>query len=615
MTVLLTFLLFTGLVAGLTWVLTHKDDHATSEGFFLAGRRLGAVVIAGSLLLTNLSAEQLVGLNGAAYSGGLHVMVWEIVTVVSIVLMALFFLPRFLRSGVTTVPEFLEKRFGPSTRNITTLIFLVAYAVILLPIILYAGAQGLSKMIDVSGLLGLGEQVSLGGSMTLSGETVTLWLTVWVVGLIGSVYALFGGLRSVAVSDTINGIGLLVGGFMITYFGLVAVSDGQGAMHGLSVIQQNQAERLNSIGTENQSVPFMTIFTGAFLIMTFYWCTNQQIIQRTFGARDLATGQKGVLLCGALKLLGPLYLVLPGLIAYELFTSDGQSHIANDASYGELVAHVLPDSLVGFFAAVVVGAILSSFNSALNSTTTLFSLGVYKAWMNPHATEKQVVMSGKWFGWAIAVIAMVLAPLLAGQDSIFGYLQMMNAIYFIPILAVVVVGMLTRRVPAFAANTAVIVGLVLLLAGYFVPVGTKTVDTYLFAPADSLLAEDYLKDPQVFEDLRFDSPPTLAERQVAAEAGVEAPWTEFIQFTSQTEASKYIAGDWVNTFHFVAWVFVVIVGLMLVIGEIKPRPEPWVHEDVGAVDMKPWSQAVPTGIALLVAVVLIYVVFADFTVL
>ena len=602
MDVLISFLLFTGLVAALTWYLTHKDDHATSEGFFLAGRRLGAVVIAGSLLLTNLSAEQLVGLNGAAFAGGLHVMVWEIVTVVAIVLMALFFLPRFLRSGITTVPQFLEDRFGPSTRAITTMIFLVAYAVILLPIILCAGAQGLSKMIDVAGLTGI------------ENESAVLWLTVWVVGLIGSVYALFGGLRTVAVSDTLNGIGLLIGGLLITYYGLAAVGDGQGVMAGLEAVRTDQAGRLNSIGKADQSVPFTTIFTGAILIMTFYWCTNQQIIQRTFAAKDLATGQKGVLLCGALKLLGPLYLVLPGLIAYQLFTSDDIAHIKNDASYGELVFHVLPKGLVGFFAAVVVGAILSSFNSALNSTTTLFSLGIYKAHINPGATEKQVVASGKWFGWIIAIIAMLIAPPLAKQESIFGYLQTMNAIYFIPILAVVVVGMLTRRVSAKAANIGLFAGLVLLVGGYFIPVGTKTVQEQIIVAAESQDAKDLAeKDAVVVR--RFDSQPTLAQRQKAREAGEAPKATAFIEFKTTEKKTRHIAGDWVHTFHYVGWVFAFIVGLMLVVGEMVPRPAPWVHHDVKAVDLTPWKYALHGGIALLIAVFAIYAFFADFSVL
>ena len=599
MIVLLSFLLFTGLVAALTWVLTHKDDHATSEGFFLAGRRLGGVVIAGSLLLTNLSAEQLVGLNGNAFSAGLHVMVWEVLTVVCMVLMAWFFLPRYLRSGITTVPQFLEERFGPSTRMLTTLIFLAAYAVILLPIILYAGATGLKEMIDVAGLTGI------------EAENATLWLTVWVIGLIGSCYALFGGLRTVAVSDTLNGVGLLVGGLLITYFGLAALGDGAGAMAGLDTIRTDQADRLNSIGGPDASVPFWTMFTGVFLIMTFYWCTNQQIIQRTFAARDLAEGQKGVFLCGALKLLGPIYLVLPGLIAYQLFTSDGVAHIAGDKSYGALVFHVLPKYLVGFFAAVVVGAILSSFNSALNSTTTLFSLGLYKAHFRPDASEKQVVASGKWFGWVIAVIAMVGAPLLAQTKSIFEYLQTMNAIYFIPLLAVVVVGMLTKRVTAFAANTGIVAGLVLLLAGYFVPIGHQTTTEEKLIP----LADAQAQIDQGVEYERIESPPTLAEKQIAEKQGKTAEPTVFVKIQSKGGGTMHLAGDFMHTFHYVALVFVFIVALMLAIGAVAPRPEPWVHEDAKAVDLTPWKLSVPAGIALLVIVFAIYAYFADFSVL
>lgn len=548
MIILLSFLLFTGLVAGITWTLTRKDDHATSDGFFLAGRKLGAVVIAGSLLLTNLSAEQLVGLNGAAFSEGLHVMVWEVVTVIAIVLLALFFLPRFLRSGITTVPQFLGERFGHSTRAITTVIFLIAYAVILLPMILYAGAIGLIEIVDVGGLTGI------------ENETLLLWLIIWVIGLIGSVYALFGGLRTVAVSDTLNGVGLLIGGLLITYFGLQAVGGDDGVMAGLDAIRTDQSDRLNSIGTKDQQVPFGTIFTGAILIMTFYWCTNQQIIQRSLGARDLATGQKGVLLTGALKLLGPIYLVLPGLIAYQLYVvQGGNPEIANDKSYGQLVNDVLPSALVGFFAAVVMGAVLSSFNSALNSTTTLFSLGIYKDLINKTANEKQVVVSSKWFGWAIAVAAMSLAPLLKGQDSLFGYLQTMNAIYFIPILAVVVVGMLTKRVPGFAGALGLVLGLLLMLVGNFVPFGTN-------------------------------------------EAG-----------------GKYLlAGGkdgWIHGFHYAGLVFAFIVVLMLAIGLISPRKEAWVHEYSKDVDITPWKYAMPAGIALVVAVIAIYAVFADFSVL
>jgi SSS family solute:Na+ symporter len=459
--ILVSFLFFTGLVAAITWWLTRKDDHETSEGYFLAGRTLTWPLIAGSLLLTNLSTEQMVGLNGAAFTYGFSVMVWEVVAVLALVCMSLFFLPRFLKSGVSTVPQYLQIRFDHQTRMITDLIFLVAYAVILLPIILYTGATGLIGILDVQGLLGL------------QSHQQTLWVIVWLVGIIGSLYALFGGLRTVAVSDLLNGIGLLAGGLMITWFGLKALGGGS-FLEGMVALTEGNEDRFNSIGGKDSSVPIGTVFSGVLLLNLFYWTTNQQIIQRTFGASSLAEGQKGVLATGFLKLLGPIYLVIPGMIAFAMFA--GQD-VRADHSYGVLVNTVLPTAYAGFFAAVMMGAILSSFNSALNSTCTLFSLGLYQSAINRNASNEQVVRSGKIFGWSIAIFSMSLAPLLAGQDSIFSYLQKMNGIYFIPIFSVVLVGMLTRRVPPLAAKLALVSGFVVIAAGYFVPPLALIVDS------------------------------------------------------------------------------------------------------------------------------------------
>lgn len=469
---LLSFLAFTLFAAFLTFLITRRDEKKSSDGFFLGGRSLTFPVIAGSLLLTNLSTEQMVGLNGAAYKDGLAVMAWEVVAVISLVLMAAFFLPRFLKAGITTVPQFLENRFDRRTQTLTNMIFLLAYAFLLIPIILYSGAVGLSQMLDLKNLTGITEPVNFLGN-TVQPDTVILWGTVFLIGIMGSLYSRFGGLKTLAVLDTINGVGLLAGGFMIAWFALNKVSDGSGIVEGWKILKQSNPEHLNSIGTPQTSVPFSTLFTGVALLNLFYWCTNQQIIQRTFGASSLAEGQKGVLLTGALKLLGPVYLVIPGIIAYHLFAKDG---IANDRAYGTLVREVLPSHLTGFFAAVMVGAILSSFNAALNSTSALFSIGLYHHVINPKGSEQQMVRAAKIFVVTIAIAAMFVAPLLAGQDSIFAYLQDMNAIYFIPIFAVVVVGMLHPRVPAGAAFWALILGLVMIGVKYFVPGVAPKVD-------------------------------------------------------------------------------------------------------------------------------------------
>ncbi len=451
---LLTFLFFTGLVGFLTWRLTRRDDHSTSAGYFLAGRTLTGGYIAGSLLLTNLSTEQLVGLNGDAFTDGICVMAWEVIAGASLVVMALFFLPKYLRSGIATIPEFLEKRFDGTTRTITSIIFILAYAGILLPIVLYTGAKGLMGILDLPALTGI------------QSETALLWITVWFIGIVGSVYAIFGGLRTVAVSDTINGFGLLVGGIMIAVFALNAVGDG-GPIQSLATLREAHPEKFNSLGGKKTTVPFSTLFTGVLLLNLFYWTTNQQIIQRTFGASSLAEGQRGVLLAGIFKILAPIVLVLPGIVAYHLFADQG---IRSVDAYGTLVQTVLPKWLAGFFAAVMVGAILSSFNSALNATATLFSLGVYKHLIkHDEIDERKVIANGKLVGAIVAVLAMSSAPLLAGQESIFGYLQKMNGLYFIPIFSVVLGGFLFKRGGALAANLSLVAGCAILVLGYFVP--------------------------------------------------------------------------------------------------------------------------------------------------
>ncbi len=555
-----SFIFFTALVAVITWWKSRGEDVKTNTGFFLAGRSLTFPLIAASLLLTNLSTEQLVGLNGQAYVAGIAVMVWEVVAVVALIFMALVFLPRFLKSGIATVPQFLDIRYGGRAETVCNAIFMLAYMCQLLPIILYTGAVGMTGILDIHALTGI------------QSTKVVLWGMVWLTGIIGSVYALFGGMRSIVISDLLNGIGLLTGGLMITFFGLKVcgginldapnASVAAGTIStGFLNLTHDVTKHFNSIGPEGSLAPFLQIFTGVMLVNLFYWCTNQQIIQRTLAASSLKEGQKGVLLTGLLKLLGPLYLVLPGIMAYFLFQhgalqttsgsiGPGGAYVA-DHAYGDLVRTVLPPWLSGFFAAVMAGAILSSFNSALNSTCTLFSLGVYKRLLRPDADDLAVVKSGKWFGLVIAIGAMSVAPLLANVPTIFGYLQKMNAIYFIPILAVVVVGFFSKKAPEISALFGLVGGVTIIAAGYFVL-------------------------------------PHIPGCDIVAAMG---------------------------DFHFVGAVFLLIVDVMLVLRLATPRKTPFVQEDVKAVDLTPWRWAIPASVGLFFCIVAIYAFFADFSVL
>ena len=453
---ILTFLGFTLLVAIISYLATRKTNESSSDGYFLGGRSLTAGVIAGSLLLTNLSTEQIVGLNGSAYESGLSVMVWETLAAIAMVVTAMFLLPRYLKGGLTTVPQFLSKRFDVSTKTMTSVLFLTGYVVVLLPVILYSGSLAISGMFNIPELLDVT-------------QTQSIWICVWGIGIIGSIYAVFGGLKAVAVSDSINAIGLLIGGILIPVFGLMAIGDGS-VLDGLSILTTENPEKFKSMGSQSDPVPFYTIFTGMMLVQLFYWGTNQQIIQRGLAAKNLKEGQKGLLLASFIKILGPIIVVLPGLIAFHLF--DGSLESA-DSAYPMLVNKVLPAPLLGFFAAVIFGAILSSFNSVLNSSVTLFGIDIYKQHINKEANERTIVKYGKMFGVLLAIGAMFIAPLLLGQDSLFDYLQKVNGIYSIPILTIIVVGYLTKYVPAIAARIGLLSGVVLyigyILIDAFVP--------------------------------------------------------------------------------------------------------------------------------------------------
>lgn len=446
---IVSFLGFTVLVAVIAYMATRKTDEKSSDGYFLGGRSLTAGVIAGSLLLTNLSTEQIVGLNGDAYKDGILVMAWETLAAIAMVICAIFLLPKYLKGGISTIPTYLERRFDTTTKALTSGLFLSGYAIVLLPIVLYSGSLAISGMFDLPGKFGIS-------------EWATIWVCVWSIGIIGSVYAIFGGLKAVAVSDSINAVGLLLGGLLIPIFGLLAISDDNSILGGISKLTSEHPEKFNAIGDASATVPIGTIFTGMVLVQLFYWGTNQQIIQRALGAKNLVEGQKGLMLAAFFKILGPLIVVLPGIIAFHMF--DGQLERA-DQAYPKLVAEVLPPAFVGFFAAVLFGAILSSFNSALNSCVTLFGVDIYKQYINNEAPEREVVSKGKKFGIGLALFAMVLAPFLYHANSgLFGYLQQVNGAYSVPILAAVVIGFLTKRVPAIAAKTGIIFAFVVYVA-------------------------------------------------------------------------------------------------------------------------------------------------------
>lgn len=544
-----SFIGFTALVAIIAWYATRKTDEKSADGYYLGGRSLGAITIAGSLLLTNLSAEQIVGLNGQAFEEGILVMAWETLAAIAMIFTAIFLLPKYMKKGITTIPQFIESRFDQQTKALLSILFLFAYGIVLLPTILYSGSLAFSTMFDLSNVLGID-------------SWSVIWICVWTIGLIGMVYAIFGGLKAVAVSDLINAIGLLIGGVLIPIFGLMLIGDGS-LGDGLSILWNTNPDKFIVKGEVDSSIPFGTVFTGMMIAQVYYWGTNQSILQRVFGAKNLREGQKGILLAAFVKFIIPIIVVVPGIISWHVF--DGQLENA-DQAYPALVAKVLPAGLTGFFAAVLFGAVLSSFNSLLNSSATLFGVDLYKFFFKKNATELETVKAGKRFGIGLGIIAMMIAPFIANApDGLFSYIQQSLGSLSVPILAVVMVGILTKKVPAIGAKAVMIVGVILYLISL-------------------LFLEPHFRDTAV----------------AAAQAS---------GITDAAQLSIIKAEAYPHYLHVMGILFVFNVLVMLAFGVLKPKTELGNDETTDVIDLTPWKYAFVVGSAITVLVISTYFIF------
>lgn len=444
MIILASFILFTGGVAAFTWYSLRKTNLGSSEGYFLGGRSLTGGVIAGSMLLTNISSEHLIGMNGNSYVNGFIVIAWEVTSSIALVIAAIFFVPKYLKMGLTTIPQFLENRFDAQTRTLVSAILIVSFVVTLLPIVLYSGAIGLESLFGISEILGIS-------------KTEGLWVTVVVIGAIGSIYAIFGGLKAVAFSDTINGFGLLLGGLLIPILALMAIGDNN-IFDGMRKVYEFAPEKFNVVGAPDSVLPFEVLFTGLIINQLYFWGMNQTIIQRALGAKNLKEAQKGLLLTGLFKILIPLIIVLPGVICYFYFQDTFYDQ--QDSVYPQLVKKVLPVWLIGFFAAVIMGAVLSTFNSVLNSVATLFSVDIVKKHFNKNIADAKLVKIGKATSAILALVAIFTAPMVANaSDGLYQLLQELNGIFFIPIASILLAGFFMKKVSAMGAKVALIFGL------------------------------------------------------------------------------------------------------------------------------------------------------------
>ncbi|ARJ50713.1 solute:sodium symporter family transporter [Staphylococcus lutrae] len=443
---IVSFLIVISLVGFYAYVRSRKIDTSHSEGFFMGGRSLTAFTIASTIVMTNLSTEQIVGQNGQSFVAGMEVMAWEVTAAIAIVILAWVFLPKYFRYGIDTISDFVELRYDTFTKKLVSMLFIFTYVVSFLPVVLYSGALVFNKIFNVSGILNVS-------------QTTAVILISTIIGVVGVIYLFVGGLSLSAHSDSIYGIGLLIGGLSIPILGLTIFGDGS-FLQGFDKVIQKTPEKLNAIGAiDSQIVPWPTLFFGMFFNNLFFWCTNQMIVQKALAGKNLKEAQKGAMFVGIFKIFGALFLVFPGILAFNML-GDQIDH--PDNAYPMLVNAVLPEWAYGLFGAVIFGAILSSFVGSLNSTATLFSLDLYKSTMNKTASNKQVSKVGHITTVVVGIIVVILAPMISlFPQGLYAVVQEFNGVYNMPLLVLILVGFFAKHTSSQGAKVMFIFHIVM----------------------------------------------------------------------------------------------------------------------------------------------------------
>lgn len=458
--VVLSFIGFTGIVALISYIKTKKETTKTTTGHFFANRKNNFWVIGGALFLTNVSANQFIGENESIFINNMSVISWGVSSVFAMLLVSEFMLPIYFKTGALTIPDFLEQRYDASTKRLVSLIFLLSYIVNLLPSALYGGA------VAFIGMLGIFD--SMGISYWLQ-----IWITVWIIGIIGAAYTILGGLRAITISDTVLSLGLLIIGISFPYFGFKFLGDGDWMVGFQNVLGSNR-EHLNSIGGPNDEVPFATIFTGMLIMNLNYWGMEQYIVQQALTAKNLAHSQKGMALACVGKLLSPFLINIPGIISIFLY-----SDLVNTAEvFPRVVNDTLPALLTGLTAAVVFGAAITTFNAGLTSSSTLFVLNFYKPLQQSkgkNISEKQLVRSSKQFEIIVSIIAMLAAPFIFfANTGFYTYLQQLAGMFSVPIFTIVLLGFVLKKSSPSAAKF----GIVFFIITYFVSIYVMDLDIH-----------------------------------------------------------------------------------------------------------------------------------------
>lgn len=417
----IVFLALTALIAAVTvwFCLKSKPSEDEEKDYFLAGGSLKWYFVAGSITLTNLSTDQLVGMNGNQMA---LLAWWELAAVFGLMMLCFIFIPVYYKYNCTTTTELLEKRYdNKHIRALISVLFLLGNIFIFLPAILYGGSLFMQSMFGID---------------------VSLYILALLFAIVGSAYAIFGGLRAVAISDTFSGVLLLGLAITVTIIAVKAIG------FDFSGIPK---ERLTLIGAPDSDIPFTTLFTGMIFIQMFYWSTNQTITQRAMASPSVKEAQKGIFAAAVIRLLiVPPIIVIPGIVAFKLYGDIG------DATYGRIVGDLLPSFLSGAFAAAIAAAVLTTFNSILNASAALWVCDIHETYINDKPNVKRLSL---WVSISMVVLAFMMIPIFNNpEQSIINTVQRLYGLLSMPILAAFVVGLLFKNVEAKAVIISVIFG-------------------------------------------------------------------------------------------------------------------------------------------------------------
>ena len=422
----LYFLVLAGIVV---WAVRKKQKN--TEDYFLAGRNIGWFVVGASIFASNIGSEHVVGLAGAGASNKLPMLIYEIQAWV-VLLLGWVFLPFYARSGVFTMPEFLEKRFDERSRWILSVFSIVAYVLTKISVTIYAGG------VVVSVLLG-----------------IDFWTGAIATVILTGVYTVLGGMRAVIYTETIQAIVLIIGAALLTFIGLDHVGGWE------SMRETVTPEYLNMWrSASDPDFPWPSLFITSTIVGIWYWCTDQYIVQRTLTAKNIKEGRRGTIFGALLKLLPVFLFLVPGIIAVTLKMRGELQWDTPDEAFPVLMSYLLPSGLRGLVAAGLLAALMSSLASVFNSVSTLFTVDIYKK-LKPNTPEKKLVKTGQIATIVIVIIGIAWIPIMANISGVlYEYLQKVQSYIAPPITAIFLLGIFYKRINGQGAFVTLIVGFI-----------------------------------------------------------------------------------------------------------------------------------------------------------